>query len=116
MTTEIVVYDRPPSWNKYWAGTHWSFRKKEKDRIRLEILAALGTTDLEPYSVPVHISFTVYQKGPWKDWDNVCVKPYQDALIGLLLEDDTPEYVTGGCITLVKSSEDKIVIEITPEE
>lgn len=114
--SRIVIEDRPPSWNEYWSGMHWARRVKEKNRIRMEVLAALGTTDLTPFARPVLLTFTVYQKGPWKDWDNVCVKPYQDALIGLLLEDDGPDYVAGGCIRVVKSDRDRMVIEIEEVE
>ena len=88
----ILEGERPWSWNKMYAGVHWSERKKEADRVHMLIKAWLADSWL-PFKGRVDITITAYFKNKPQDPDNICSKLYIDGLIGNLIEDDTREYV-----------------------
>lgn len=89
----ILDGERPLSWNKYWSGMHWSKRSAEKDRVKTLVRHHLGD-DVQMFAQPVEIRVRAFFKGNVQDCSNVCIKPYEDALIGWLIEDDSPQYVT----------------------
>lgn len=67
------------------------------------------------YPCVVEIDVRVFLKGRMMDWDNVCVKPYIDAIIGVYIQDDNPNYVRGGSIKVARDSKNpRIEFTITP--
>lgn len=115
VTTLVLEGERPPSWNTLWSQGHWTRRKELKDRCRLATLAAIDPGAAFIYPTPVRIHVRVYYKGRRSDWDNVCVKPYQDALIGVYLEDDNPQHVVGGSIAVYyDKANPRMEIDIVP--
>lgn len=89
----VLEGERPYSWNKYWSGMHWSKRSAEKDRVKLLVRAELDPS-VQMFAQPVEVRVRAFFKGNAQDCSNICVKPYEDAIIGWLIEDDSPEYVT----------------------
>ncbi len=90
--------ERPTSWNKFYAGSHWTKRKAAKDMTRLAVRQALPTEVINgegwPATGPVRITVTAYMAGRLYDVDNVCTKLYVDALKGWVINDDGPAHVT----------------------
>jgi hypothetical protein len=91
----LIVLDgeRPFSWNKYWSGMHWSKRSAEKDRVQMLVRAELDP-NVQMFAQPVEIRVRAFFKGNVQDCSNICIKPYEDAIIGWLIKDDSPDYVT----------------------
>ena len=91
--------ERPWSWNKMYAGIHWSKRKEEADRIHELVYYTLkeegwmfGEGSIPPVGrVDIHV--TAYFRGRPQDSDNICDKFYIDGLIGSVIEDDDRRYV-----------------------
>lgn len=100
----ILKGERPTSWNKYWAGTHWSVRKQERDRVHATVRAAIDPDKTFIFDNPVKITVSVWFKNRPLDCFNICTKPYVDALIGWYIEDDSPAFAP---ITMVASYIDK---------
>ena len=71
---------------------HWSKRSAEKDRVQMLVRAELDP-NMPMFTSPVEIHVRAYFKGNPQDASNVALKPYEDALIGWLIEDDSPQYV-----------------------
>ncbi len=88
----VLEGERPFSWNKYWSGMHWSKRSAEKDRVQMLVRAELDP-DMPMFAQPVEIRVRAFFKGQAQDCSNVALKPYEDALIGWLIQDDSPDYV-----------------------
>lgn len=108
----VLENERPWSWNKHWSGQHWSKRSAEKERVRWLVLGELDP-DAKLFANPVEITFTVYFKGRMQDCSNICVKPYEDALIGRVLQDDSPKYVRSvTTISLKDNKRPRIEIEL----
>lgn len=111
----VLEGERPPSWNSLWSQGHWTKRKKLKDECALALRAAVDPDVAFIFKCRVMIHVRVYYKGRLSDWDNTCIKPYQDALIGLYLEDDNPDYVVGGSIRVFKDNKNpRLEIDIVP--
>jgi len=96
----VLLDERPISWNKFYAGMHWSVRKDEADRVHQLVWATLHEFDDMPYqytdfkfSDRVDIHTTVYFKNRPQDPDNICSKLYIDGLIGTVIENDTRQFV-----------------------
>ncbi len=90
--------ERPTSWNKFYAGSHWTKRKAAKDQAALTVRQALPPQVINgegwPAPGPVRITVTAYMAGRLYDVDNVCTKLYVDALKGWVINDDGPAHVT----------------------
>lgn len=116
MRTETIILEgeRPKTWNKYWAGVHWSIRKDEADRVHAIVRAAIDP-NVQMFDVPVNIRVTTYFKGQMQDSPNTCTKPYIDALIGWFIYDDSPKYLDE-VITRSRKDNDnpRVEILITP--
>ncbi len=109
----ITIPDiRADSWNQYWAGRHWSKRRADAERMALLVRAAVDACTL--YTVPVAITVTATYKRSPVDCSNVCAKPIEDALIGLLLVDDDPQHVVSFTAVSRKGTQDSIEITLTP--
>lgn len=92
MTKEIIlILDdvRPESMNPYWVG---SVRREDRASYaiyaRLLVRSQIDPQDIEMFEKPVKITFTGYfDKNPL-DATNMMTKPFEDGLIGWLIEDD----------------------------
>lgn len=88
---------KPISWNKFYAGMHWTKRSQMIHEWRWAVITALqekGVKKVEPLDPTFHIRFTAYKKTQVLDVDNVCVKPIIDGLKDYgLIKDDTPRYI-----------------------
>ena len=87
----ILDGERPWSWNKMYAGVHWSKRKAEADRIHALVYYSINCK--EGYLERVDIRVTAYFKNRPLDPDNITSKFYIDGLVGNVIEDDTREFV-----------------------
>ena len=89
--------ERPTSWNKFYAGSHWTKRKAAKDQAKLAVRRALPTEVINgdgwPAPGPVRITVIAHMAGRLYDVDNVCTKLYVDALKGWVIKDDSPAHV-----------------------
>lgn len=120
MLLSFTIPEKPPSWNQFWAGGHWSKRKALKDKWRALTMVALneyGLTEIGILTRPVNLIVTASAVHPL-DTSNVCVKPIEDALIGVLLEDDCPKWVRSMHVTSCKVRSKKhegilITLEVT---
>ncbi len=90
--TLVLLGERPTSWNDYWAGKHWTKRKAETDRVH-QVVRSVLTGEETPYDVPVNIRIIAYFDHHPLDASNICEKPFEDALKGWLIVDDSPKYV-----------------------
>jgi hypothetical protein len=86
--------ERPLSWNRFYAGLHWTQRRDEVERVRAIVVAELSHMDFVPPDESVAIIITAYFKNRPQDPDNICSKLYIDALIGRVLLDDSHAEIT----------------------
>lgn len=99
----IKIWDETgPTLNQFYAGMHFSKRKKMKDRFKLltrEAVALHGTQPVVCYPVSIDMRIT-FGKGKRRyDWENcaVTMKMVQDALCHIgVLHDDNWKYISGG--------------------
>lgn len=120
LVTLILDGEQPISWNKMYAGAHWSKRKGEADRVHLTVRAAFDPQLLlDPewviFDKPVAITVTAYFKNKRVQLDasNVPAKLYEDGLIGWLIEDDNPKYVRSmTTVSLLDRQNPRVEIEI----
>jgi hypothetical protein len=102
------------TWNTFYAGSHWTKRKSEAERVRVIVLSGLDP-DVEIYQVPVNLTVTVYFKSHPQDPDNICAKLYIDALKDRVIEDDTPRHITSVTTrSRVDRENPRVEIEIQP--
>ena len=96
-TSIILPEERPKSWNTFWAGTHWTKRKKEADRVHLVVRSYIDPDTAKVYDVPVDILVIGFYDTSGRkkllDSGNIVSKPYVDALIGWYIKDDSREFV-----------------------
>ncbi len=90
----FTVTGHPVTWNLFYAGVHWSRRKRLADRWRWAVLATVReVTDARPVAVvtPARLSVVVhYERGKRFDLDNVWLKPLLDVLVqeGIIPDDN----------------------------
>jgi hypothetical protein len=114
--TIILEGEVPISWNKFYAGVHWSERSAEKKRVKRCVQAAL-TGKEQVFAKPVRIVFTAYFEGRRLDPDNVCGKLYIDALKDVLLENDSSVQVRSVlCECLCDKSRPRLEIKLSISE
>jgi len=89
----VLPNERPPSWNKAYAGQHWTQRRNEVARIRLAVRAEIDPEQTTPFVVPVDVTVTVFFDRMPLDADNIPAKLYVDALRPWLLTDDDRRFV-----------------------
>lgn len=85
--------ERPLSWNRFYAGMHWTKRSDEARRVKALVLAELLEAEHRAFQGPVDITVTAFFKNRPQDPDNICSKVYIDALIGRILLDDGHSHV-----------------------
>ena len=92
---KLVLQDEQPmSWNKIYAGKHWTHRQQEADRVHQLVRSAIDP-DKPMFDCIVDIEMYVYFKNRrvQQDASNIAAKFYEDGLIGWIIEDDSPQYV-----------------------
>lgn len=107
--------EQPISWNKMYAGRHWSKRQVEARRVHLAVRVALDP-DWPIFDKPVAITVRAYFKNRrvQLDCSNVAAKLYEDGLIGWLIKDDSPQYVRSmTTVSLLDRKNPRVEIEIT---
>lgn len=113
----VLPGERPPSWNDSYAGQHWTKRQTVIQRVRMAVRAAIDPETVDPFTVPVRVTVTVFFASKPQDADNIPAKLYIDALKGWLLADDDRRYVRSvTTVTEVDASRPRVVIEIEPAE
>ena len=111
----VLDGERPQSLNKIYSGVHWTKRKAEADRVHTLVRAALPLV-YKPFDVPVRIVVTAYFKNRPLDASNIFAKVYEDGLVGHLLVDDSPQYVTEiATRSRVDRKNPRVEIEIIPD-
>lgn len=115
----ILEEERPISWNKIYAGMHWTARKTLVDTVHLLVRAAISNqigTDITPYESRVRITIRAFFNKYPLDPCNIPAKIYIDGLLGVIIKDDSIKYVAG---VTTESHKDKdrprVEIEITEE-
>ena len=91
----VLENERPWSWNKLYAGVHWTKRAEEADRVH--DLVGWTLREMHTYSMfintRVDIQVVAYFKNRPLDSDNIVSKMYIDGLKGFVIKDDTREFV-----------------------
>lgn len=117
MTVIELPDERPISWNKLYAGVHWRKRKAEADRVHMVVRSALDP-ESTPYTVPVSIAVEARFAHHPLDCCNVPAKLYIDGLLGWLIEDDDPRYVSSVTTTSLVDKESpgvRIIVSPIPQ-
>jgi len=93
MTREVtLILDnvRLESMNPYWTGkVKWRDRADFANFARLLVRDQIDPQTVEMFTKPVKITFTVFHEYQPLDPSNIVVKPFEDGLIGWLIEDDS---------------------------
>ena len=86
-----------------------------KDAAALETRAVIDPSKAAVFDCPVAIHYRAYMKGRLPDCSNLCVKPYEDALIGWYIKDDDPKHVRRVTLEVIHDKKDpRLEIEIIP--
>lgn len=111
----VIPNEEPISWNELYSGKHWTFRKREADRVHMLVRAHLDPT-LPTFNEPVDISIVSYRKSKRRfDPDNVCTKFYIDGLVPFVIEDDSYLHVNSvKAAVRVDKGNPRLEIEVTP--
>jgi Holliday junction resolvase RusA-like endonuclease len=113
--TLTLTNERPQSWNKAYAGQHWTKRRDEVARIRLAVRAEIDPETVEVFAGPVDVEITVYFKNDPQDADNIPAKLYVDALKGWYIADDDRRFVRSvRTVAEVDKSRPRVEIRIAP--
>lgn len=115
--TIVLPGERPWSWNRFYAGAHWAVRRREVERVRLAVRAALPWAVVNgvgwPATGPVAVELRVYFDRQPQDADNICTKLYVDALKGWCIVDDGPAWVTRVTpVSLVDKRQPRVELEL----
>lgn len=98
----ILPGEYPVSWNKFYAGSHWTYRRILAEDIHQKVVIALFqmgiTSSTPPLDYRVNIKIIAYYKTTHIDSDNIPAKIYIDGLKGIVIKDDSPVYV--GAVTV----------------
>lgn len=97
--------------NAYYAGKHWSIRKRDADFWHMLVKSCLDGQEVRrtPFKRPVIISFWFNDR---LDCSNhgVMIKMIEDGMKGRLIQDDSRKYVKG--IECYFHDEDYIKVEV----
>lgn len=88
----VIPNERPLSLNKFYAGIHWTKRKKEADRVH-KLVRAFTPKNTTIIAKRVDILITAYFKDRPLDASNIFLKIYEDGLKGVVIADDSRAYV-----------------------
>ena len=91
----ILDGERPISWNVLYSGKHWGARKKYADEIHEKVFYTIRESyaDPIPFDSRVHITVRAFFNKSPLDPCNIPAKIYIDGMHGLIIHDDTMEYV-----------------------
>ena len=113
---EIVIDNyKCPSWNTFYAGVHWTKRKKKADEIHSLVFGIVHNIKKKVYKLPVKIEIDIHYKDRRRrDPDNACIKPFIDGLVqsGILKDDSSKEIEEISIRLRTEQKEDKITINI----
>lgn len=115
MLTITIPNERAPSWNKMYAGMHWSKRVELAQTIWWKVYAAMPH-NAKMFDVPVDVSIVATYKGRIVDSDNVVGKIFIDAIKGKLIRDDDPRYVRRVTTESKHGKHNSVTIQLTPVE
>ena len=109
---KLFFHDLPKiSNNQFYAGVHWSTRKKIKDNFALIVLAQLrDQTSRRNFTKPCKVEYIFEFKSKPLDCSNAVgmVKLIED----ILFPDDSPKIVQEIKVSSLKSVEDKVTVII----
>lgn len=113
--------ERPVSWNQFYKGQHWIYRKILAEDIHQKValtIRSMGITASEPMiDYPVNIKVTLFYTKTHIDSDNIPAKIYIDGLKGMIISNDDPRYVgTVSTRSQKTTGKNRLEIEITKDE
>lgn len=115
---KITIPIRAESENKIWSGCHWSKRKEYADFVKLAVFQEINSLKHKQFTDVVDIRVYAYFSKRPQDSENVCSKPFIDALtkqgaLGhYILIDDSIKYVRDVTRRSIKSDKDYVEIYI----
>ena len=91
----VLEGERCWSWNKLYAGTHWSKRSAEAGRVHQLVHLAVKSYDrnIRPFDYRVAITVRAFFDKRPLDPCNIPAKLYIDGLLKLVIHDDNMKYV-----------------------
>ena len=104
-----------PSWNTYYAGVHWSKRKRKADELHNLVFCAAKALKKVKRVKQCNITVIAWYKGKRKhDPDNMYIKPFIDGLVmaGILPDDDCTVVKQISLRAINDCKEDKIFITL----
>ena len=104
-----------PSWNDYYAGKHWSVRKKMADEIHQLVFYKCRQLKILKQTKRVKLLFEIfYKKNVRHDPDNCCAKFFCDGLVhaGVLADDSTRQVKEVAIKMHIGQECDKVIINI----
>lgn len=112
--------ERAQSWNKYYAGAHWTKRRREAERVHALVMSAVADyaaaywhSVVTGFTEPVEVSVIARYKSKPVDVDNVMVKLYIDGLrAARIIIDDDPLHITALHVCSEKYHRDEVVIAV----
>lgn len=113
---EIIIENfKCPSWNIFYAGVHWTKRKKIVDEIHTLVWAECKKHKIKKVVAPIKIAFEVSFKSKRRhDPDNIFCKGFLDGLVlAGVIEDDNSEIVKEVAIRVFTGMSDKVVITLS---
>lgn len=109
---KFTIPGKAISWNIYFAGTHWTQRKKKSDARKWEVKAALLKARIPRKALDksVGIEFDCYMIRQI-DADNIMVKEIIDGIRDWgLLKNDSPKFVKYIKINVYKGKPERIEV------
>ena len=101
-----------PSWNRFFAGEHWTERRALAADAKIVVRDAVPL-DLPPITVPVFLRYDATFTTHVLDPDNIMAKPYTDGLVAAgVLDGDDWRRVRGVAVYSHKGKEPGIIITI----
>jgi hypothetical protein len=110
----VIPNVRPQSWNDYWSQKVTSARRAElAAEAKLHVRSIIDPQIVQMWPCPVKLIWTVYFDKQPLDASNICLKPFEDGLIGWIIKDDSPEWVTEVTVrSRVDKEEPRIELQI----
>jgi len=119
--TIILPGEKPISWNVFYRGKHWTYRKILAEDIHQKValtIRSMGIFAGEPLiDYRINIKITAYYTKTHIDSDNIPAKLYIDGLKGIIIANDDPQYVGSVTTRSEKTTgKNRIEIEIVKDE
>lgn len=119
--TIILPGEKPISWNIFYGGRHWTYRRILAEDIHQKVavtIRSMGITATEPLiDYRVNIRITAFYTKSHIDSDNIPAKLYIDGLKSIILSDDSPHFVgTVSTRSQKTTGKNRLEIEITKDE